>query len=168
MKLFFKQHTFTWGGRFEVVDEAGKLVFTAKGSAGLRHRIKVFDAQGKFLGMLQEKMMMSSCMFELWLGAKQCGRLYRKPRYGRTQYILECANWQVRGDMLNAKFTVTDAKGEEVARISKQLWKNTDLYTIELKEQKDALFAVLFTLAVDAEKDWMRYLPLYFLSMGVR
>ena len=42
--------------------------------------------------------------------------------------------------------------GRVVASASKQLFNFTDTYVIEVEDEKDALYALMVVLAIDAEK----------------
>ena len=49
-------------------------------------------------------------------------------------------------------YTITSADGNKMAEISKQIFKLTDTYVIDVAEPKDALGVLMFVLALDAEK----------------
>ena len=49
-------------------------------------------------------------------------------------------------------YTVREACGGVVATISKELFRLTDTYTIEVADPADALCALMLVLAIDAEK----------------
>ena len=49
-------------------------------------------------------------------------------------------------------YSIDDAEGNPVALVSKELFKLTDTYIIEVLNPDDALYALLLVLAIDAEK----------------
>ena len=49
-------------------------------------------------------------------------------------------------------YTIADENGNTVATISKELFHWTDTYVIDVTDAKDALHALMFVLAIDAEK----------------
>ena len=55
MKLLFKQRLFTWFDSYDIYDENGNTVYTVEGQLSWGHCMKVFDAYGNEIGMLQEK-----------------------------------------------------------------------------------------------------------------
>ena len=55
MKLLFKQRLFTWFDSYDIYDENGNTVYTVEGQLSWGHCMKVFDANGNEIGMLQEK-----------------------------------------------------------------------------------------------------------------
>lgn len=49
-------------------------------------------------------------------------------------------------------YDITDATGNTVASISKEILHLTDQYVIDVVDENDALTALMFVLAIDAEK----------------
>ena len=49
-------------------------------------------------------------------------------------------------------YSILDAQGGEVARISKELFHWTDTYVLDVADPDDALGVLLVALAIDAEK----------------
>ena len=59
---------------------------------------------------------------------------------------------QVSGNFLEWDYVIKDRTGKKVAVISKELFNLTDTYVIDVVNDSDALYALMFTLAIDAEK----------------
>ena len=57
MKLLFKQRFFSWLDSYDIYDEAGRPVYTVKGQLSWGHCLKIFDAQGRPLGSIQERIL---------------------------------------------------------------------------------------------------------------
>ena len=49
-------------------------------------------------------------------------------------------------------YRITGPGGQLVASVSKELLRLTDTYVIEVNDPRDALCALMLTLAIDAEK----------------
>ena len=49
-------------------------------------------------------------------------------------------------------YNIYDSAGIIVAKVSKELWNWTDTYSIDVAHPEDALSALMFVLAIDAEK----------------
>lgn len=54
--------------------------------------------------------------------------------------------------MLEWDYSIIDNSGNNVAVISKEIFNFTDTYSIEVANDNDALYALMVTLAIDAEK----------------
>ena len=53
MKLLFRQRLFSWLDSYDIYNDAGQTVYTGKGQFGWGHRLKIFDAQGREVGLRQ-------------------------------------------------------------------------------------------------------------------
>ena len=56
------------------------------------------------------------------------------------------------GDWTEWDYTITGPDGEKVAAISKELLHWTDTYVLDIADPEDALYVLMFVLAIDAEK----------------
>ena len=70
----------------------------------------------------------------------------------KPRYEIDCNGWQVDGDWLEWDYTIAAADGTPVAIVTKEVWKLTDTYVIEVNEPENALCALMVVLAIDAEK----------------
>ena len=66
MKLRFRQRMFSWFDSYDFCDEGGQTVFTVRGLLSWGHCLKIFDAGGRELGMVQEKILTLLPKFELY------------------------------------------------------------------------------------------------------
>ena len=73
MKLLFKQRLFTWFDSYDIYDENGNTVYTVEGQLSWGHCMKVFDANGNEIGMLQEKVFTFLPKFEIYLNGSYAG-----------------------------------------------------------------------------------------------
>ena len=78
MKLLFKQRLFTWFDSYDIYDENGNTVYTVEGQLSWGHCMKVFDANGNEIGMLQEKVFTFLPKFEIYLNL--CSKLFHNNR----------------------------------------------------------------------------------------
>ena len=49
-------------------------------------------------------------------------------------------------------YTITGAGGREIAVISKEQFHMTDTYVLDIADPENALYVLMFVLAIDAEK----------------
>lgn len=73
MKLLFKQRLFSWFDSYDIYDESGKAVYTVEGKLSWGHCMKIYDAYGNELGMIQEKIFTFLPKFEIYLNDKYVG-----------------------------------------------------------------------------------------------
>ena len=152
MKLLFKQRIFSWLDSYDIFDEAGNTVFVVKGQLSWGHCLKIFDAAGAEVGTVKEKVLTWLPKFDLYLGDSLVGSIKRELTFFKPKYQIDFLGWQVSGDMWQWNYEIADITGQQVAAISKQLWRFSDTYTIDVADPDNALYALMLVLAIDAEK----------------
>ncbi len=58
----------------------------------------------------------------------------------------------MEGDVFEWDYTITSPDGGTVAAVSKEPFRWTDTYVLDITDPKDALYVLMFVLAIDAEK----------------
>lgn len=152
MKLLFKQRLFSWFDRYDIYDEDGNVVYEVKGELSWGHRLRIFDACGRELGTVVERVLTFLPKFDLYLGDTKAGSINKELTLLKPRYEIDCNGWQVDGDWLEWDYTIAAADGTPVAIVTKEVWKLTDTYVIEVNEPENALCALMVVLAIDAEK----------------
>ena len=152
MKLLFKQRLFSWFDSYDIYDENGNTVYIVKGQLSWGHCLKIFDGSGRELGTVQERVFTLLPKFELYLGGAYVGCISREFTLFTPRYHIDCNGWQVQGDFFEWNYRILGASGQEIAAISKQFLNWTDTYVIDVCNSQDALCALMFVLAMDAEK----------------
>ena len=133
MKLLFKQRAFTWFDSYDIYDENENTVYVVKGQLSWGHCLKIFDASEEHeLGTVKEQIFSWWPQFEL--------------------YNIDFNGWHIEGDWTEWDYTITGPDGEKVAAISKELLHWTDTYVLDIADPEDALYVLMFVLAIDAEK----------------
>ncbi len=152
MKLLFKQRFFSWFDSYDIYNEAGETVYVVKGQLSWGHCLKIFDAQGTEAGTVQERVLTFLPKFEMYLGTRYVGCISKEFSVFTPHYNIDCNGWHVDGDFLEWDYRIIDAAGRQVASISKEILHLTDTYVIDVRDQADALCALMMVLAIDAEK----------------
>ncbi len=153
MKLLFKQRFFSWFDSYDIYDEDGNTVYTVKGQLSWGHLLNVYDAAGEYLGRVKEKVLVLLPEFEIFMGDVSIGSIKRKflPVF-RPAYSIDFNGWKAEGNFMEWDYTITDDESACVATVSKELFRWTDTYTIDILNPADALCVLMFVLAIDAEK----------------
>ncbi len=152
MKLVFKEKMVSILDSFNVYDEDGKVYFKVKGKLAIGHKLVIYDKDGKEVGMVKEKIIDILPTFSLYKDGKKVGQCRKKISVIRPKFGVDFNDWEVKGDWLEWDYRICDKKGQDVAIISKKLFRLTDTYGVEVKEEKDALDVIMVMLAIDAEK----------------
>lgn len=152
MKLLFKQRLFSWFDSYDIYNEAGETVYEVRGQFAWGHMLKIFDANGQELATVKQHMLSFMPRFDLYLGQEYLGCVQRQLTPFRPSYDIDFNGWHIEGSFLEWDYTISDADGRPAAVISKELFNWTDTYVIDVENPENALCALMFVLAIDAEK----------------
>ena len=152
MKLLFKQRFFSWFDSYDIYDEDGNTFYTVEGQLAWGHCMKIFDARGYELGMIQEKLFTFLPKFEIYLDGSYAGCISKEFTFFKPVFDIDYNGWHIEGDFFEWDYNILDSTGGCIATVSKELFKWTDTYVINVNDPQDALGALLLVLAIDAEK----------------
>jgi len=152
MKLLLKQRLFAWLDSYDIYDENQNTVFTVKGVLAFKHCFIIYDAGGKEVGMIREKVLTFLCpRFDLIIDGTEAGSIVKEFTFFKPKFILEFRNWEVQGDWLQWNYQIRSPDGV-IAVITKQLINWSDTYEIDIPDTKHALEALMVVIAIDAVK----------------
>ena len=152
MRLLFKQRLFSWFDSYDIYDEDGNTVYTVKGQLSWGHCMKIFDAHGNEIGMIQERVLTLLPKFEIYLGGNYVGCIRKEISFFKPVFDIDYSGWHVEGDFFEWDYNILNSSGGCVARVSKGLLNWTDTYVIDVNNAQDALGALLLVVTIDAEK----------------
>ena len=152
MKLLFKQRIFSWFDSYDIYDEQGNTVYTVKGQLSWGHCLRIYDAWDNEIGTVKERILTFMPKFEVYLGSQYLGCISKEFTFFKPKYDIDYNGWHIDGDLWEWDYSITDGTGTPVAVISKELFRWSDTYVINVRDPKDALIALMFVLAIDAEK----------------
>lgn len=151
MKLLFKQRFFSWFDSYDIYDENGSTVYVVKGELSWGHRLQIYDAFGKPLGRVQERVLTWLPKFEMYVGEEYAGEIKKEFTLFRPVFTLDCHGWTVEGNFLEWDYTVSDG-ARRVMTLTKEIWNWTDTYMMDIDRPEDALYCLMIVLAIDAAK----------------
>lgn len=152
MKLLFKQRMFSWLDSYDIYDENGNTMFVVKGKLAWGHCLKIFDAQGREIGMVKERVLTFLPKFEIYLGNACVGTISKEFTLFTSAYNIDYNGWYIAGDFFEWNYQIQNRAGACVAVVKKELFNWTDTYSITVANPQDALCALMVVLAIDAEK----------------
>ena len=152
MRMYFKQRLFSWFDSYDIYDEQGNTIYVVKGQLAWGHCLKIFDAYGNEVGTVKERVLTFLPKFEVYLGERYLGCISKELSLFRPRYDIDYNGWHIEGSFMEWDYRITNSQGGVVASISKELFHMTDQYVIDVVNEQDALIALMFVLAIDAEK----------------
>jgi uncharacterized protein YxjI len=152
MKLLFKQRLFSWFDSYDIYDETGETVYTVEGKLSWGHCLHILDRTGEHIATVQQKVLTFLPKFELYVGERLVGTIQKEFTFFKPRFCIDFNSWQVEGSFMEWEYSILDGQGRAVAAVSKELFRLTDTYVIDVADPKDALCALMVVLAIDAEK----------------
>ena len=153
MKLLFKQRMFSWFDSYDVYDEDGNTLFTVKGQMAWGKCLKIFDRNENEVATVQQKLFSWFPTFELYLGDDYAGCVKKEFSFFTPLFTIDYKGWEIEGDWFEWDYSIFDSAGDRKAVISKELFNWTDTYSIDVRNEDDALAALALVIAIDAEKE---------------
>lgn len=152
MKLLFKQRLFSWFDSYDIYDVSGKTVYTVKGKLSWGHKFVIYDAYGNEVGMVVQRILTLLPKFEIYKNGNYVGSLSKEFSFLKPRYNIDYNGWHIDGSIMEWEYNILDSSGYSIASVSKELFHMTDTYVIDVKDSEYALDALMFVLAIDAEK----------------
>ena len=152
MKLRFKQRLISGFDSYDIFSESGDTVFTVKGKFANGHYLRIYNAAGKELGSVRERMLTFLPKFDLYIADRCAGHIQKEFTLFKPSFRLDFNGWRVEGNWMEWDYNILDASGRHVAAISKEVLNWTDTYVLDIAEDRDALYVLMVVLAIDAEK----------------
>ncbi len=152
MKMLFKQRMFSWFDSYDIYDEWGDVLFTVKGELAWGHQLRIYDKNGIEVGLVKQKVLTFLPKYELFCREEYIGCIFKELSFFKPRFNIDFCGWQIEGDWFEWNYSITDATGDNIASVSKEIWNWTDTYSIEVKDSKDALYCLMLVLAIDADK----------------
>ncbi len=153
MKLLFKQRFFSWFDSYDIFDENENVLFSVEGQLSWGHRLHILNAKGEHVGTVKQRVMTFLPRFELYFGDEYVGCITKEFSFFHPNFSVDHNGWSIDGDFLEWDYQILDSAGALVAEVSKELFRMTDTYVIDVVREEDALSALMVVLAIDAEKD---------------
>ena len=152
MKLLFKQRFFSWFDSYDIYHEDGSVAYTVEGKLSWGHCLHILSPQGEHIATVQQRVLTFLPKFELYEGETCIGTLKKELTFFKPKYNIDFNGWHVEGDVFEWDYTITGPDGGTVAAVSKEPFHWTDTYVLDITDPKDALYVLMFVLAIDAEK----------------
>ena len=149
-QMYFRQRFFSWFDSYDIYDETGNPLFIVKGELAWGHQLRVYDAEsGRELGLVKQRVLALLPKFEFYTFGDYIGSIQKAFTLLFQNYRLDYRGWQVEGDCFGWNYSVYE-NDTEVIGVSKELFRLTDTYRIQVWRDEDLLPALLVVLAIDA------------------
>ncbi len=149
MILRFKQKFFSFFASYDVYDENGSPYFYVKGKSVLQ-KFFVYDKNSNHVGVIKKKIFSFLPKYEVINGNTK-GTISKRFSFLKDKFDLDYNGWYVEGDWIDRNYKILSREGNLVATVSKEFFKLTDTFTIDIVNDKDALDALMIVVVIDAQ-----------------
>ena len=150
MKLYFKQRFFSWFDSYDIWHEDGSVAYTVQGRLAWGHLLEIHDPVGNHLGSVKEEVLTLLPRFALYERDTYVGSIRRQFTLFFKRFELDCEGWTVDGDLFDWDYTVSDRDGNVIMRASREFFRLTDTYVLDIADPRNALRCLMIVLAIDA------------------
>lgn len=150
MKLYIKQHIFTWGDRFTVYDEAGNDRYYVQGEVfSFFKKLHIYDMNDREVACIKEQFALFESRYTIFRGDREVAEVVKEITFFMPKYSVEGLGWDVDGDFFNHEY-VLGQFGRTIASISKEWFALGDAYEINIAQSVDEVNALAVVLVIDA------------------
>ena len=150
MKLYIKQHIFTWGDKFSIYDELGNERYYVEGEVfSWGKKLHLYDLQGRELAFIEQEVLTLLPKYHISKDGREIAQVIKEFTFFKQEYSVEGLGWQVQGDFWAHEYEITQ-NGAQVASVSKEWMTWGDSYEINLSGYVDEVTALAVVLVIDA------------------
>lgn len=150
MKLYMKQHIFTWGDKFSIYDEAGNEKYYVEGEVFTwGKKLHLYDLQGNELAFIEQEIMTFLPKYHISRGGAEIAEVVKEFTFFRHEYSVNGLGWRVHGEFLAHEYEI-EKDGHTVAAVSKEWMTWGDSYEIRVDDDADEITALSVVLVIDA------------------
>ncbi len=150
MKLYMKQHIFTWGDRFSIYDAEGNTVYSVQGEIfTLGKKLHVYDQLQNEVALLQQELFTFFPKYRIYQGQTLTATVEKQFAFFRDEYTVDSFGWFISGDVFNHEYSI-NKEGCTVASVYKEWFTLGDAYAIDIASDVDPVNALAVALVIDA------------------
>lgn len=155
--LVIQRYKATRKDQFDVFDENREVKYTVKGkSASVKHHLRIYDAKGKELGRVKEKLisLRSPFSFEynpvdyiIEINGEKRGKIKSRRKFGKQKYEVKFNGWRIEGNIVGWNFKILNGN-DIIGYISKH--SINQAYVVEFPDKENELLILMLVIALYA------------------
>lgn len=150
MKLYIKQHVFTWGDKFSIYDQTGCEKYRVEGEVfTLGKKLHLYDLQGNEIAFIEQEIFTFLPQYHISRNGMHIADVVKEFTFFKHEYTVNGLGWNVHGDFWDHEYEIAD-NGRTVASVSKEWMTWGDSYEIRFGADVDEIAALAVVLVIDA------------------
>jgi len=150
MKLYIKQHVFSWGDKFSIYDEDGVVRYTVSGEVfTFGKKLHLETPDGLELAYIEQEVFTFRPRFMISRNGNTEAEVVKHFTLFSNEFSVEGPGWTVSGDFMDHDYTIYE-NGSEIADIEREWFTFGDAYSIEFDDNADVVMILAVIIAIDA------------------
>ena len=149
MKLYIKEHIFTWGDKFTVMDEYGNEKYFVQGEVfSWGKKLHVYDRYDREVAFIKQELFTWMPCYHVYVGDRDIAQVRKEFSFFLPRYRVDGLGWEVNGHFLEHDYEITQ-NGCNVVTISKEWMTWGDSYELDIAPEADEIVALAVVLTID-------------------
>ena len=149
MKLYIKEHIFTWGDKFTVKDEYGNDKYFVEGEIfTLGRKLHVYDRHGCEVAFIKQEHFTFLPTFTVYCGGRYIAEIRKEFSFLFPRYTIDGLGWEIEGRFMAHDYEVTQ-NGRPIVTIRKEWMTWGDSYELDIADTADEIIALAVVLTID-------------------
>lgn len=149
MKLYIKEHIFTWGDRFTVYDAQGNEKYFVEGEVFTwGKKLHVYDRHNREVAFIKQELFTWMPCYQVFVNGQEIAQVKREFTWFTPKYYVSGLGWDVQGHFLEHDYEVTQ-NGRPVVTITKEWMTWGDSYELDIAPGADEIVALAVVITID-------------------
>lgn len=147
MKLYFKRKFASIGGKVDVLDRFGHVVFTIEQEAILIPKFHIYDTEQNELGLVETKVDSNRLTFPVYINGRYIDYIYQEFEVMKPKLCVRGLCWIIDSSLTSNKFRI-HLDGETLATINIINPTPGVPYEIDIKYERDTIMVLAVMIAL--------------------
>ena len=149
MKLYIKEHIFTWGDKFTVKDEYGNDKYIVEGEIFTwGKKLHVYDLHGYEVAFIKQELFTFLPTYSVYCGERYVAEIRKEFSFLFPRYRIDGLGWEIEGRFLAHDYEITQ-NGRSIVTISKEWMTWGDSYELDIADPANEIVALAVVLTID-------------------
>ncbi len=151
MKLYIRQRIFALGDKYDILDQDGVPYIHVESEVfTFGAHIHLYDMRGQELFYIEQKLFRLLPVYEIYKGDRLCASMRKEFTFFSPRLTIDSmyGQFDIKGDLFGMDFDILK-NNMFIGSISKEWFKLSDCYELNIADTVDSAFFCAFTIAID-------------------
>ena len=150
MKLYIKEHVFTFGDKFSVLDELGNEKYFVEGEVFTwGKKLHVYDRNHREVAYIEQEVLTWMPRFHVYVGGREVATIRKEfTFFTPARYTIDNLGWQIEGRFWLHDYDITQ-NGRTIVTIEKEWMTWGDSYELNIANPADEIVALAVVITID-------------------